>query len=802
MQVSFSIVLALFASAVSAEKLIDLKCLFITSEGLDSDTQAYEGFNYQFDVLEIPSTGLSGDIELFHGCTDGDNFHAKYSCIVKQPTIFGLPDGTFADVFTAGQYEELYEYQRQTGARMVELEVWPWRHGGSITPNYGTFSTAQLSYDISGMTRDSPIDVTLDYFNAGEAVPAVFETNNIQSVEPVWSLDGTNYFAAAIITFTDGRQVYESFHSAGNHWRWEAAAMSHAWSLWVTQDTYTGSRLININTQIDDHFLSSPVYRTNADESYDRRITARDMQQHIRWMNAMPRTDDYRTELVFNGNGAAIKYGQDYIDTTEEEFDLAWAYGNTPKDWRKPLTEGYNDDTWPTNYTSPDVEDLLSKDGLLRKSFRRFHKFYWVSHTYSHLALNNISYYDAYGEVAANAELIDDLFAGAIPDNFSPYGIVSGQISGLFNGDNLRAWDDNGLMYAVGDNSYGEMLRPNGIHRGFYTSNERNGHAGIYVMPRHATNIFFPCDTIASEEALWNELYLGVYFDRYYYIDDILAFESDAAAMNTMEGRRDAYMFHQVNMVIEEDGKSLLIRWVDAVIAKLRTVFTLPVVTYKHDKLAQDFIFRDNQFACAPTVTMVIGDNGEVTAVETGSSTGTCEFEVTGFSSISGARSSRTYGPDKVHNLHTGDGRASVSGGPVLAGSLTECPAREETTRREVTENVAKSGKRKIKKQQRQESSGCAKPDDSEIENNDEVCAPAPAKKPANLVTDPQIPNEDRQRRRYYRKLRKQQRKQDKASEQVDCNQVYCDSELNTKAARKAAKNTRDAEVNSWSLAF
>eukprot|EP00127_Corallochytrium_limacisporum_P007252 Clim_evm8s245 gene=Clim_evmTU8s245 len=804
MSLHFVMAFAMVFMTVSAEKLMDLKCLFITSENISPDTQVFDGWNFQYDVLRVPSTGLIGDIQLYHACVDGDDFHAKYSCIVKQPTVFPQPNGTWKDMLTAGQYAELYEYQRQTGAHMVELEVWPWRHGAATTAVWSPEKTASLVYDIPGMAKNNPVDMSLDFFNAGVANPQYFGNAAVKSVEPVWKLGNGNAFVSAIVTFNDGRQVYESYHSAGAHWRWEATALSHAWSLWVTQATFTGSRRILLSAQIDDYLLDTQVVRGGS-ERVEGRTSVSDMQAHVDWVRAMHGDDnEFMIELVYNGNGPSLELKRNFIVRDEEQSVYSKA-AHLPKNWRKPLTEGYANDTWPEAYELETVQAQFEADPLLKWSHENYRDFYWVSHTFSHLILNNVTYYDAWCEIYFNEQFMDDVF-GDVPDMeryFSRHGIVSGGISGLFNGDNLRAWTDLGIVNAVGDNSHANVLRPNGKYRGFWTSEWYNGHSGVYICPRHATNIFFNADTVWAEEHVWNQLYLGVYFDRWYNIDDIMNYESDQVAMNTMEGRRDAYMFHQGNMVIEK-GQSLLMRWVDAAIAKIRVVFTLPIHTLKHDDLAEDSKFRDTEHACAPLVTMAIGEDGRVTNLAgAGKQGASCDFEVTGFSSISGAKSSRAYGPDSVHVLSTGSA-ASVSGGPVFNGNNAHaCPIREIVALDEVSmrrrsdvlpENEAVSGDDVPKQQEREDNSGCVttvnanevevdedvvlENEDGEIvaaaKDDDDICVPTPPRVPASLVDDPLVPQEDRDRRKYFQQLPKDQ----PAVEPEECNASFCDSEL------------------------
>jgi hypothetical protein len=84
-----------------------------------------------------------------------------------------------------------------------------------------------------------------------------------------------------------------------------------------------------------------------------------------------------------------------------------------------------------------------------------------VSHTFTHLSLNNATYHDTLREIEFNlmyAELLNYTNAKW----FSGSGLIPPAISGVHNGDAIRAWADNGLWNAVGDNSRPSLRNPVG----------------------------------------------------------------------------------------------------------------------------------------------------------------------------------------------------------------------------------------------------------------------------------------------------------------------------------------------------
>ena len=75
-----------------------------------------------------------------------------------------------------------------------------------------------------------------------------------------------------------------------------------------------------------------------------------------------------------------------------------------------------------------------------------------VSHTFTHENQNNATYFDVSREISWNQAWFDQITLSDAP-MFSPKGIIPPAITGLHNGDALRAWLDNGIKYVVGDNT-------------------------------------------------------------------------------------------------------------------------------------------------------------------------------------------------------------------------------------------------------------------------------------------------------------------------------------------------------------
>ena len=75
-----------------------------------------------------------------------------------------------------------------------------------------------------------------------------------------------------------------------------------------------------------------------------------------------------------------------------------------------------------------------------------------VSHTFTHEGENNATYSDVVREITWNQKWADQIGLSAAKF-WSPRGIIPPAITGLHNGDALRAWAENGIVNVVGDNT-------------------------------------------------------------------------------------------------------------------------------------------------------------------------------------------------------------------------------------------------------------------------------------------------------------------------------------------------------------
>lgn len=138
-----------------------------------------------------------------------------------------------------------------------------------------------------------------------------------------------------------------------------------------------------------------------------------------------------------------IEYG-DQIDTALE--------------FQKPIGTGTN--LWPSTPDSYPYNTTCTNKDKLEQWFAvadNLAAFAHVSHTFTHEDQNNATYFDVTHEISWNQAWLAQVGIAAAT-KFSPKGLVPPAITGLHNGDALRAWSENGIVHAVGDNTRSALL--------------------------------------------------------------------------------------------------------------------------------------------------------------------------------------------------------------------------------------------------------------------------------------------------------------------------------------------------------
>lgn len=198
------------------------------------------------------------------------------------------------------------------------------------------------------------------------------------------------------------------------------------------------------------------------------RLRKDDLYEHVQWTSNVNQRlnsgSSYFTEFGFNANGNLI---YDYTVSENGTSDITcqaavftdWNEPSTLLEYVKPLGTGV--DKWPLHPTFDWTAQCLFLDPLAQFFANTTNRdaVGLVSHTFTHLELDNATYHDALREIQFNLMYAEFLnFTNAA--KFSGSGLIPPAITGLHNGDVIRAWADNGLWNAIGDNTRPILRNP------------------------------------------------------------------------------------------------------------------------------------------------------------------------------------------------------------------------------------------------------------------------------------------------------------------------------------------------------
>lgn len=122
-------------------------------------------------------------------------------------------------------------------------------------------------------------------------------------------------------------------------------------------------------------------------------------------------------------------------------------------EWAKPLGTGVN--LWPSTPATYPYSTACTNVDALKTWWAKpanLNAFAHVSHTFTHEDQNNATYFDVSREISWNQAWLKQVgITGAT--KWSAKGLVPPAITGLHNGDAIKAWLDNGIVNVVGDNT-------------------------------------------------------------------------------------------------------------------------------------------------------------------------------------------------------------------------------------------------------------------------------------------------------------------------------------------------------------
>ncbi len=610
------------------------KLLLLCASGNEQvGTAILDGLSTPYQVYTIPLAGAP-----LPSMESADGTIGQYDGIVIISAVaYSYGVSGYGSALSNDQLNYLFNYQVKYGARMVQLGVYP-------TPDLGVGISSYGFGCCGAATQNATFVSATEFPSAGLKINAQMSTSGLYHY-PAVITDATSTTAfmnfgpssdgvyagttvgGVISKFASGRQQMSIFIDTAS-WSLTSSIISHAWATWVTRGAFQGYRRVYFQQQVDDIYLSTdhnlPTVETNVPFV---RVSTIDLDNHIAWSSSittrMNPGSSYVIELAFNGNGNEEQANN--VDATCPIPIFRTPDYNTPLEFFKPVGSGT--DQWPLgavfNYNLK-----CNKKDTLGRYFTLAAKrdaFAWVSHTFTHEDLDNATYADATKEMKYNQQFAD-LMTISAARLWSPKGLVPPAISGMHNGDALRAMSEAGIVNVVGDNSRSVLRNQQNFHWPYTSNVASDGFAGIQLTPRWATNIYFDVSTSEQSALEWRTLTgaTGTF-------NDLLWREGEVNTNNLISLFQDAYMFHQANLrtditPVNVNGAiqtlSLMQAWVEVVVNKFTKYVNWPMVAIKHDDLALRFRERQIRDRCTFT-TQKIRSGSSITGI-TVTPFGTC----------------------------------------------------------------------------------------------------------------------------------------------------------------------------------
>ncbi|KAL6353722.1 hypothetical protein LRP88_12713 [Fusarium phalaenopsidis] len=622
----------------------------------------FEGYGIPFEKVLVPQTGF--ELPTLNSSSSKGNYGG---IVVVDSVSYEYSDGWRSAISTE-QWEKIYEYQINFKVRLVRINEYP-------GPNFGTTASgagccAEGVDQLISLTDTSDFPTANLKTNAGLSTkgiwhyPATITDSNTKQIAKFGP--GGDYAedtVAGVINTFEGREQFVWFIGWAADWSQTTNFLQHAHVHWITRGVFLGKRKVHLSTQVDDVQLATGLYFPAGEEF---KIRTDDLEGHVTWQTSLnarlPAGSDYWLEMAHNGNGDIIAAVEQPTgeDLCVPDYAVDYDYPpDTPLEWTKP--PGTGEDKWsdefvygeyPWSQTCAKLDEFaswfLNTDNL--------NAFAHLSHTFTHLELNNATYKDAAREIDFNRAWMSQMGIDQA-QRYSTNGLVPPAITGLHNADVIKAWLDNEILYVVGDNTRSPLKNPNSKFWPLISTVEGNGYDGLVIVPRFATTIYYNCDTAECTTKEWIDTSGGS--------GDFTNLLDNARTENTrylLGLQADPYMFHQANMrqvdmetitIGGQTGKmSLIMSWVETITQELYRLTDWPIVSLKHDDIAQYFLDRKTLDDCKPQLSYGFSDDGKTIESVTVTANGnTCSVPVPvtvpgGASASGGSSSSDTLGSE------------------------------------------------------------------------------------------------------------------------------------------------------------
>ncbi|KAK0386716.1 hypothetical protein NLU13_6551 [Sarocladium strictum] len=579
------------------------------------------------DAYGIPSKGIIVPKEgitlpaLNSTATDGN----YGGIIVMNSVTYEYEGGNWRSAITQDQWDVIHAYQAAFKVRMVRLGDTPstssdtaaagGSHPGDVEQLFSFTDTS--GFPTAGLKQGATVS-SKGFWHVPATITNTTTTRRIAKYSPStgFTADTT---AAVINTFPGGRQQMVFFISHASDWSQTSNFIQHAFIHWMTRGLFVGKRKVHLSMQVDDVQLETEMYYPQGEVV---KISTSDLVDHITWRMGLnlrlPAGSDIMLELAHNGNGDIIAACTKSNAARYCNPDQAVDYDSPPDtalEFQKPL--GTGTDIWPpTLLTYPWTKQCCQLDQFASWFLIAGNRdaYAHVSHTFTHQELNNATYNDASREIHFNQAWMKQMGIDKAK-RFSPKGLIPPAITGLHNGDAIKAWMDNGLAYVVGDNTRPVLRNQDNKYWPLITTVANNGYAGLVVVPRFATMIYYNCHTPECTTKEWEDTSQGASGGW----QGLLDLSRTDNTRNLLRLQADPYMFHQANMlrgksimtIGNQRGRlSILQAWAETVVQEMMRLTSWPITSLTHDQTAQYFLDRKALDDCEPRLTYQYASGG------------------------------------------------------------------------------------------------------------------------------------------------------------------------------------------------
>ncbi|KAI9049443.1 hypothetical protein LZ554_006475 [Drepanopeziza brunnea f. sp. 'monogermtubi'] len=629
-------VMGFLASQASAKTVSSTILVFARNAAEStSATSGLVAYGIPYELIIVPSAGIALPALNSSAAT------GNYGGIIIMSEVsydYGSTIGWTSAISTA-QYATLYTYQTSFGVRMAMLDVYPGSAYGVTTTIDGQGCCDAATEQLVSFTNTSAfptanlkIGATMTTINQWHYPATITDpATTVEIAQFAAGGDFSNPSTAAVInSFAGGRQQMVWFTSWGTDWSVTSNFLQHAHIHWMTRGLFLGQRRINFLAQVDDVGLTTEIYQSSPEIF---RIRTSDLDAHVAWQadlnSRLPAGSSFFMELAYNGNGnieAAVAVDTDNVCIPESSINLVDYPPDTPTEFQKPLGTGV--DLWPETpltYSWSLACTQLDPIGAWLQVTANRDQFSHVSHTFTHQSLNNATDSDVRLQIAFNQAWMAQ--TGIAAGKFSPHGLVPPAITGLHNGDAIRVWMDLGITMVVGDNTRAPLLNTENAHWPLISTVAANGYAGLTIIPRWATPIYYNCYSAECTLAEWINT-SGGSGD----FDNLVAFAQSTYTHHLLGLRHDPLMFHQANLRQGDTATytvggltgqlSLYQILVETVLQEMTRLTTWPIVTKKHDDIGTAFIDRMTRDKCLPSLSYIYSaSNTHITGVTLSAST-------------------------------------------------------------------------------------------------------------------------------------------------------------------------------------